>query len=82
MTRVRREILLKENSGKLATNWELSLSVPAWDKGLIRYFVIFHDRSLGLNLHFQNPEKNLEGYIYVLRPTRGSGLPRYRVMVN
>ena len=37
------------------------VSVPAWDKGLIRYFGIFHDRFLGLNLRFRNPEKLLEG---------------------
>ena len=35
--------------------------VPEWAKGLIRYFVIFHDRVPGSNLHFQKPEKILEG---------------------
>ena len=37
-----------------------NISVPAWAKGLIRYFSIFHDRILGLNLHFRKPEKLLE----------------------
>ena len=35
--------------------------IPAWAKGSIRYFGIFRDWVLGLNLHFQNPEKLLEG---------------------
>ena len=32
-------------------------NVPEWAKGPIRYFDIFHDRDLGSNLRFRNPEK-------------------------
>ena len=38
-----------------------TLIVPAWDKGSIRNFCIFHDQALGSNLRFQNPEIVLEG---------------------
>ena len=56
--------------------------VPEWDKGSIIYFVIFNDRALGSNLHFLKPEKIWKGKIHVFRPTHGSGLSRYRVMIS
>ena len=56
--------------------------VPAWDKGSIRYFGIFHDQVLDSRPHFRNPENFQKGKIYVFRPTRGSGFSRYRVMVK
>ena len=62
--------------------WYLSIIFYAWDKGLIRYFSIFHYRYLGSNLHPQNPEKILEGKHIRFWPTLSSGLSWYRVMVN
>ena len=58
------------------------IHIPAWDKGSIRYFGIFHDWNFGSNLRFQNPEKLLEGEDIRVRPTFDSGFSRYRVMVN
>ena len=56
--------------------------VPAWANDLIRYFSIFHDQDPSSNLYFQNPEKISGGEDVCVRPTRGSGLSRYWVMVN
>ena len=58
------------------------MPVPAWAKGPIRHFYIFHDQALGSNLRFQNPEKLLEGEDIHVRPNCGSGFSRYRAMVN
>ena len=55
---------------------------PAWAKILIGYFGIFHDRVPGLRPHFRKLKKFRKGKIYVFRPTRGSGLSRYQVMVK
>ena len=35
--------------------------IPAWDKGLIRYFGMFHNLDSGSDLHFKEPEKISEG---------------------
>ena len=59
-----------------------ALKVSARAKSLIRYFGIFHDRAPGSNLRFKNPEKILGGEDIRVQPTLGSGLSRYRVMVN
>ena len=56
--------------------------VPAWDKGLIRYFDIFHYWSHGSNLHFRKTDKLSEGGDIRVCPTLGSGFSRYRVMVS
>ena len=58
------------------------INVPAWAKGLIRYFVIFNDRAPGSNLHFRNPEKLSEGEDIRVWFTLGNGFSHNRVMVN
>ena len=61
---------------------KINLLIPAWAKGLIRYFVIFHYRATGSNLRFRKHKKLLEGEDIHVRPTLSSRLSRYQVMVN
>ena len=66
----------------ILTNINTYKYIPAWDKGLIRYFGIFHDRGPISNLWFWKPEKILEVEDTRVHPTLGSGFSRYRVMVD
>ena len=48
-------------SSKRQTAVQTSTFFPACPKGYIIYFGIFLDRFLGLNLHFQNPNRISKG---------------------
>ena len=63
-------------------NTKIKQTVPAWAKGSIRYFGIFHDHIIGSRPHFQNPENFQKGGIHACRLTRGSGFSCYRVIVK
>ena len=61
--------LINYHLHQIAPTFHNHCPVPAWDKGSIRYFGIFHYQALGSNLWFQNPEKLLEGGdIYMVCP--------------
>ena len=61
---------------------QMSKRVLACAEGFIRYFSIFYDQALDLNLHFQSHEKLSEGEDVRVWPTLGSGSSSYRVMVS
>ena len=55
------EWLLESGFIKSKLQMFIHYKVPAWAKGLIRYFSIFYDQVLDSNLHFRKPEKMSEG---------------------
>ena len=71
-----------KNMGTFDITNNISDFVPEWDKGLIRYFSIFYDQALGLNLHFWKPQTLSEGEDILFHPTLSSVFSRYWVMIK